>query len=100
MTENIYGIWKRRFPVLTNMRFHHEKAMKTVVATAVLHNFAIAEKDENVEDFEELPAYEDHPQIFVEDLRAPDQVRRAGMQTRNNIVAMMPGPRTARERRI
>ena len=100
MTENIYGIWKRRFPVLTNLRFHHGKAMKAVVVTAILHNFAIAMGDHDVSDFEELPPYEDMEAVFVEDMRAPDQVRRAGEQARDQIVATMPGPRTAKERRV
>ena len=75
MTENIYGIWKRRFPVLTNLRFNHGKAMKAVVVPAILHNFAIKMGDEDVTDFEELPPYENVEAAFVEDLRGPEQVR-------------------------
>ena len=101
MTENVFGIWKQCFPVLTNMRFHHEKAMKAVVVTAILHNFAITEKDNTLGDFDELPPYVENPnQVFVEDLRGQEQIRQAGVLARNRIVAEMPGPRTAKERRI
>ena len=101
MTENVYGIWKKRFPVMTNLRFHHAKAMKAVLATAILHNYAISRNDTDVEDFEELPFFdEDDDFPVVEDYRSPEQVRRAGEQVRNQIVATMPGPRSARERRI
>ena len=102
MTENIFGIWKRRFPVLTNMRFHHEKAMKVVVATAVLHNFAIEERDLDVDEFAELPreriVYDNYPNIVVEDHRPPEQVRAAGQDARQQILLNMQGPRTWNER--
>ena len=68
MTENICGIWKRCFPVLTNLHLHHGKVMKAVVVTAILHNFAIALGDHDVTDFKELPPYEDIEVVFVEDL--------------------------------
>ena len=58
MTENVYSIWKRHFPVLTNLRFHHDKAMKTVVVMAILHNFSISLGDHDITDLEELLSYE------------------------------------------
>ena len=48
----------RHFPVLTNLRFHHGKAMKAVVVMAILHNFSISLGDHDITDFEELLSYE------------------------------------------
>jgi hypothetical protein len=50
MTENIFGVWKRRFPCLNNLRCHVDLARKVVYATAVLHNLAIRWADEEVEE--------------------------------------------------
>lgn len=44
--ERQYGIWKRRFPVLSlGMRVNSDLAKIIVVATAVLHNIAVDMKD-------------------------------------------------------
>ena len=40
MTENIFGRWKKRFPILTNLRTHLELSQKIIIATAILHNIA------------------------------------------------------------
>ena len=94
MTENIYGIWKRRFPMLTNMRFHHKKAMKCILATAVLHNFALDQRD--MEDFDELPPCDDLPDVAVVDNRTVNDKPAAGEQARENILLKMQ----VRRRRI
>lgn len=45
--ERQYGVWKRRFPVLSlKLRLKLETTMAVIVATAVLHNIAILERDE------------------------------------------------------
>jgi hypothetical protein len=41
MSENVYGIWKRRFPCLSIMRSDLALAKKTIYATAILHNLSI-----------------------------------------------------------
>ena len=41
MTENIYGIWKWRFPIIRCLRVHLPNAYKVIVGTAVLHNFSV-----------------------------------------------------------
>jgi len=39
--ERLFGIWKRRFPILAlGMRYHLHRVMTIIVATAVLHNIA------------------------------------------------------------
>ncbi|KAI4468055.1 dde superfamily endonuclease [Holotrichia oblita] len=45
--ERLYGIWKRRFPVLAHgMRLQLRFFQCVIVATAVLHNIACDEKEE------------------------------------------------------
>lgn len=52
VVERQYGVWKRRFPVLKlGMRVHLETAFSIIVATAVLHNLAIEEKEEIPEEW-------------------------------------------------
>lgn len=52
--ERQYGVWKRRFPILSlGMRVSVQTAMTIIVATAVIHNLAIAVNDQiNPEDIE------------------------------------------------
>ncbi|XP_025266103.1 putative nuclease HARBI1 [Camponotus floridanus] len=39
--ERLFGIWKRRFPILALvMRYHQHRIMNIIIATAVLHNIA------------------------------------------------------------
>lgn len=38
MSENIYGIWKRRFPILKAMRTDLKFSQKIILATAILFN--------------------------------------------------------------
>ena len=97
MTENLFGIWKRRFPILTNMRFNHLRAMKTVVATAVLMNFGTSEGDISMEHF---PPLQEEATVPVEEERPRAQVLEAGHQTRQRIMNMMRGPCAAAERAV
>jgi hypothetical protein len=50
MTENIFGIWKRRFPCLNYLRYSHARARKVVIATAILHNILILWREEAADD--------------------------------------------------
>lgn len=44
--ERLFGIWKRRFPILAlGMRYHLRRIMPIIVATAVLHNIARRNND-------------------------------------------------------
>ena len=38
MSENIYGVWKRRFPIIKALRTHFQLSLKLIVATAILFN--------------------------------------------------------------
>ncbi len=39
--ENIFGMWKSRWPIIKHVRLNHDKAMEAVFATAVLHNLCV-----------------------------------------------------------
>lgn len=44
--ERLFGVWKRRFPILAlGMRYHLHRIMSVIVATAVLHNIARRNND-------------------------------------------------------
>jgi len=47
VVERSYGVWKRRFPVLSlGIRLHISKVEAILKATAVLHNIAILKKED------------------------------------------------------
>ena len=47
LIERLFGIWKRRFPILSlGLRFQLNKVMQVIVATAVLHNISRQNRDE------------------------------------------------------
>ncbi|XP_041349301.1 putative nuclease HARBI1 [Gigantopelta aegis] len=52
LVECMFGIWKRRFPCLTyTLRFKDIcTSLAVIVATAVLHNIAVAEREPNFND--------------------------------------------------
>jgi hypothetical protein len=105
MTENVYGVLKRRFPCLREMRNHLPTAKKIIVATAVLHNLAILWNDEvpvELGPVRQLNAQrvnmaEEYLAVRVED-GAEILTRAVGQQVRLRLVANMP-PRTLREAR-
>lgn len=51
--ERAFGVWKRRFPILsTGIRLNINKAQCLIIATAILHNIA---KTENQQELPPLP---------------------------------------------
>ena len=50
MTEDIFGQWKKRFPILNCLRSNYQKARRTIYVTAILHNLAKMWGDEPFED--------------------------------------------------
>ena len=50
MSENMFGIWKRRFPVLKNLRADFNLSQKIIVATAILFNYGQVIDDEPPEE--------------------------------------------------
>ena len=67
MTENVYGIWKQRFPCLRNLRCHYQNTKDTIIATAILHNLAILWGDRLPPDDEQGHPEEGQAQYVIED---------------------------------
>lgn len=72
--ERSYGVWKRRFPILSlGMRVSLDHSKAIIVATAVLHNLAI-------EEHEEEPPHE----MDVQEVDIPVPVANVGMVREQN----------------
>lgn len=89
MSENIFGLWKRRFPVLKQLRCTYPRARKVVIATAILHNMALLWGDV-FPDVETPPASpiaepDNNDQIEVEYNPGPDAIRMAGQLRRDQL---------------
>jgi hypothetical protein len=84
--ERQYGVWKRRFPILSlGMRMKIDTVLAVIVATAVLHNIACDSKDEEPPMDPGLgpfdPADDDMPPIPPSNAAAGnDRVRQALIQ--------------------
>ena len=79
MTENIYGLWKRRFPILNCVRLHLQNAIAVIEVTEILHNISILWGDLVPREMmdEAPPGHDDAPEDdIVVDNRVPDDVRR------------------------
>ena len=50
MSENIFAVWKRRFPVIKSLRSDFLTSQKIIVATAILFNMGRMWSDEDPED--------------------------------------------------
>ena len=50
MTENIYGVWKRKFPILTALRTDFGFSQKIILACAILFNLGRMENEEDTDD--------------------------------------------------
>ena len=78
-TENLIGIWKRRFPVLvTGLRTKLNFTLDIIVALGVLHNYAILWSEPDADGLEGLPPPEDNDQ----DGQAENGVRQGAAATR------------------
>lgn len=69
VVERQYGVWKRRFPILsTGIRLNLETAMSVIVATAIIHNIAVELNDDFPDDWFDDPIVEDADENFVGEL--------------------------------
>jgi hypothetical protein len=97
MSENVYGVWKKRFPILREMRNWYPLAKEVIIATAILHNIAILWKDEEPVELginvaAHLPAAVRNRAPRGRD--AGDVITRLrGQQLREMLRANMPPPR-------
>ena len=60
MSECLFGAWKRRFPILKNLRTHCELSQKVILATSVLFNLARMLEDDFNEEGSDDEVSEDH----------------------------------------
>lgn len=102
MTENIYGIWKQRFPILRQMRIGLENTMKVIECTAILHNIGIAWGDMMPRDmFPNDPPGRPPPvidDVVVHNLVRPDVRRQQGVHARRGLQLMcLQSPPTGAE---
>jgi len=54
MSENVFAMWKWRFPILRMMRAHFHAARIIIIATAILHNIGIRMGEAEVVDDDEV----------------------------------------------
>lgn len=81
MVERLFGVWKRRFPVLAiGMRTKLSTSMATIVATAVLHNILLQQKDDLPQ---ELDTFVDN-ELFQKIPTLP--IRQLGNAVRTNLI--------------
>lgn len=93
-TENIFGILKRKFPILKTLRAHHSRARRIVIACAILHNISIRWGQEEIvirPEPAEVPPFERVP--IVEDAAAPNVVRERGQIVRDQLMLGMDNRR-------
>ena len=103
-SENFFGMWKRRWPIIKHVRLNHDKAMEAVFATAVLHNLCVHwnEPEPPMDGEDEIPdefLNFNQGQVHVVDDRDRAAVRAEGEIVRNRLLANMPPP-TSDERKM
>lgn len=81
VVERTFGVWKRRFPVLSiGIRTHLQLAQAIIVASAVVHNIACANHDELIAD-----QVEDNINADPDGAREVEQDH-AGVAVRNSVI--------------
>ena len=97
MTENIFGVWKRKFPILKGLRTDFNFSQKIILACAILFNLGRIEtegedtdddsdEDRESEDFSDDNGDEDVVHVIDEDRNA---VRQKGQQEREKLLRAM-----------
>ena len=83
-TENLIGIWKRRFPCLvTGFRTKLSLTLDAIVALAVCHNLAILWSEPDADDLEGLPLPEPEENENVDNNQEAAATRAAGQAFRD-----------------
>ena len=110
MSENIYGMWKRRFPILKRMGEKYVKAKMTIDATAILHNILLSigdetpdpDSDEEDDRDEELEGDQDGQDDYriVADNATREVIRIRGQERRDQLCTQMPPATRAEKRRL
>ena len=98
MSENIFAVWKRRFPVIKSLRSDFLTSQKIIVATAILFNMGRMWSDDDPEDDQEDEVDGDEPNErdqepagggFVVEDSHPSSVRIRGQAERQRLLENM-----------
>ena len=80
MSESLFGLWKRSFPILKSVRTDHNLSQKIVASIAILQNIArlwddeTPENDEDDQDGDSAADSDDESQEGVDDFTVQDAV--------------------------
>ena len=91
MSENIYGVLKRRFPILRNMRTHLVASQKIIIATGILFNIGRQLGDEEPEADDEEDD-DEAVDFVVQDAMPVAVIRLRGQIERERLKDAMPMP--------
>ena len=91
-TENIFGIMKRKYPILKSLRAHHARARRVIYACAILHNLSVRWRMQDEDDDDDnydpaVPAFE--RAAIVEDAAPLRVVRERGQIVRDQLMLGM-----------
>jgi hypothetical protein len=86
MTENIYGMLKRRFPIVKYLRVNLQNAINIIVSAAILHNISL--------DWADTMPRDDHPNLL--NIREPPQPPHVQLNEVNIINQLNPAERRNR----
>ena len=96
MTENLYGIWKRHFPILRCLRVDLNNPYRIIMACAVLHNLSVLWGEIMPEDdhpgvrfIPAIPPVPHQPLVIDQGELTREQVRRMGQETRERMRGIM-----------
>ena len=91
MSENIYGVLKRRFPILRNMRTHLVASQKIIIATGILFNIGrqLGDEEPEADDEEDNDDTED---VIVQDAMPVAAIRLRGQIERERLKDAMTMP--------
>jgi len=93
MSENVYGEWKRRFPILKSMSTKLELSQKVIIANAVLFNIGRQwgddlDDDESDEDASNDDSDDERDTVVVQD-GDPASTRVRGQVERDRLKEYM-----------
>ena len=92
MSECIFGVWKRRFPILKGMRMDLELSQKVIVATAILFNIGRMWGDQEPDDGQDNHDNGDDADIVVVQDLSAGHIRLRGQIERDRLKDAMPMP--------
>ena len=93
ITENLYGIWKKHFPILD--AFNLPSAYKIIICCVILHNLSVLSSGERfwqrmtIKWGTAIPPVPNHPLVVNHGDLTAQQICRMGQQTRERMRDLM-----------